>query len=60
MTGLMDDGKITTDELQALGRGFMGGGKGHGGNGFGHHGGGWFGQDETPDASPSPSAGTSG
>ena len=51
MTGLMDDGKITTDELKALGRGFMGGkGQGHG----------WFGKDQTPDASPSPGAGTSG
>lgn len=53
ITGLMDDGKITTEELKALGRGLMGG-KGQG------HGGGWFGKDKTPDASPSPSAGTSG
>jgi polyhydroxyalkanoate synthesis regulator phasin len=51
MTGLMDDGKITTEELKALGREFMGGkGQGHG----------WFGKDKTPNASPSPSAGTSG
>ena len=33
MTGLMDDGKITTDELKALGRGFMKG-KGNGGHGW--------------------------
>jgi polyhydroxyalkanoate synthesis regulator phasin len=51
MTGLMDDGKITTDELRTLGRGFMGG-KGNGP--------GWFGKDKAPKASPSPSAGTSG
>jgi ribosomal protein L17 len=51
MTGLMDDGKITTDELRGLGRGFMGG-KGHGP--------GWLGKDKVPKASPSPSAGTSG
>ena len=51
MTGLMDDGKITTEELKTLGRGFMNGkGNGHG----------WFGKDKTPNASPSPSAGTSG
>ena len=52
----MDDGKITTDELQSLGRGMFGGfgGRGHG-VGFGHG----FGQDGThPDASPSPSAGS--
>jgi hypothetical protein len=49
MTGLMDDGKITTDELKALGRGFMNGmGNGHG----------WFWKGKAPDASPS--AGTSG
>ena len=53
LTTLMEDGRITTDELKVLGRGFMGG-KGQG------HGGGWFGRDKTPDASPSPSAGTSG
>ena len=49
MTGLMDDGKITTDELKTLGRGFMNG-KGNG------HGGFWKGK--TPNASPT--AGTSG
>jgi polyhydroxyalkanoate synthesis regulator phasin len=49
MTGLMDDGKITADELKTLGRGFMGG-KGHG----------WFGKDKTPNASPAPTTGTSG
>ncbi len=40
MTGLMDDGKITTEELKTLGRGFLGG-KGQG------QGGGWFGKDKT-------------
>jgi polyhydroxyalkanoate synthesis regulator phasin len=50
LTSLMDDGKITTDELRTLGRGFLG--RGHG---FGK--GGIFG---TPDATPSPSTGTSG
>jgi polyhydroxyalkanoate synthesis regulator phasin len=49
MTGLMDDGTITTDELKTLGRGFINGkGNGHG----------WFGKDKTPNVSPS--AGTSG
>ena len=44
MSGLMDDGKITTDELKALGRGFMNGkGNGHG----------WFWKGMTPNASPS-------
>ena len=54
MTGAMDDGKITTDELKALGRGFMGVDKGRG---FGH---GWGNKDKTPKAWPSPAAGTSG
>ena len=50
LTGVMDDGKITTDELRGLGRGF--------GFGFGHRHG--FGKllpkDGTaPDASPAPS-----
>jgi polyhydroxyalkanoate synthesis regulator phasin len=49
LTTLLDDGKITADELQGLGRGFrMGGGRG--GHGMG---GGMWG---TPDASPAPSA----
>ncbi len=58
LTGVMDDGMITTDELKALGRGgfFFGGDKGRG-HGFG---GGWFGKDKTPDASPTPTAGTGG
>ncbi len=58
LAGVMDDGKITTDELKALGRGgfFFGGDKGRG-HGFG---GGWPGKDKTPDAIPTPSAGTSG
>jgi competence protein ComGC len=53
LTTLMDDGQITTDELRALGRGFLGGFGGM--RGFGHgfgKGGGWL----APDASPSPSA----
>ena len=50
LTGVMDDGKITTDELRGLGRGF-GFGKGHG-HGFGK----LFPKDGTaPDASPAPS-----
>ena len=59
LTNLMDDGKITTDELQSIGRGWFGGfgGRGHGfGRGFGG-----FGHDGVkPDASPSPSTGTGG
>jgi uncharacterized membrane protein len=51
VTGLMDDGKITKDELKTLGRGFM---KGRG------NGNGWFGKGATPNASPAPTAGTSG
>ncbi len=52
LTTLLDDGKITTEELQSLGRGFLGGGGGRG------HGGGLFGpgKDGTapvPSASPS-------
>ena len=58
MTGLMDDGQITTDELRGLGRGAMGGGRGHGGGFRGGPGGDWDGM--APDASPAPSAGTSG
>jgi polyhydroxyalkanoate synthesis regulator phasin len=62
LTTLMDDGKITTDELKALGQGlgggFLGGGHGFRGHGWG---GGWGGgKGMSPDASPSPSAGTSG
>jgi hypothetical protein len=45
----MDDGKITREELRALGRGFMNG-KGNGS--------GWPGKGKAPDASPS--TGTSG
>jgi polyhydroxyalkanoate synthesis regulator phasin len=49
LTGVMDDGKITTDELRGLGRGF-GFGKGHG-HGFGK----LFPKDgAAPDASPAP------
>ncbi len=59
LTNLMDDGKITTDELQSIGRGWFGGfgGRGHGfGRGFGQ-----FGHDGAkPNASPSPSTGTGG
>jgi polyhydroxyalkanoate synthesis regulator phasin len=56
--GLMDDGKITLDELSGLGRGFMGGRggmHGFGGHGFGKGfgpGGTWG----TPDATPAPDA----
>ena len=51
LTGLMDDGKITTDELKTLGRGLMNGkGNGHG----------WFWKGKAPNASPAPSAATSG
>ena len=59
LTNLMDDGKITTDELKTIGRGMFGGfgGRGHGfggfGRGFGHDG-------NKSDASPSPSTGTGG
>jgi polyhydroxyalkanoate synthesis regulator phasin len=51
LSGVMDDGVITTDELRGLGRGFgFGGGRGHG---FGK----LFPKDgTTPDASPAPSA----
>ena len=50
LTGVMDDGRITTDELRGLGRGF-GFGFGHG-HGFGK----LFPKDGTaPDASPAPS-----
>ena len=58
LTNLMDDGKITTEELQTIGRGWFGGfgGRGHGfGRGFGHDGDG-----NKSDASPSPSTGTGG
>ncbi len=56
LTNLMDDGKITTDELKSIGRGMFGGfgGRGHGfgfGRGFGHDG-------ADDDASPAPSTGT--
>ena len=54
LTNLMDDGKITTDELRSIGRGSVRGGRGHGfGRGFGHDGDG-----NKSDASPSPSTGT--
>ena len=58
LTNLMDDGKITTDELKSIGGGMFGG-RGHGfgfggfGRGFGHDGNG-----NKSDASPSPSTGT--
>ena len=59
-TDLMADGKITADELRALGRGFKGGmdgGRGHGmGGGMG--GSRWHGT--APAASPTPTSGTSG
>ena len=59
LTNLMDDGKITTEELQTIGRGFLGNG---GFRGFGRgHGFGWgFGHDKdgADEASPSPSAGS--
>lgn len=55
LTTLMDDGRITNDELKALGRGL-------GGKFFGGHG--WRGQGDhkgaKPSPSPSPAAGTSG
>ncbi|MCJ7710218.1 MAG: hypothetical protein MUQ32_05245 [Chloroflexi bacterium] len=57
LTGVMDDGQITTDELKALGRGFFFGGDKGRGHGFG---GGRFGKGMHPDASAAPSAGTSG
>ena len=58
LTNLMDDGKITTDELQSIGRGFLGNGglprlRSRLRFGFGHDG-------VKPDASPSPSTGTGG
>jgi len=54
LTGLLDDGKITIDELRGL-RGIFGGGRGgFRGHGFGH--GGPF---DGPAASPAPSSGTS-
>lgn len=61
LTNLMDDGKITTDELRSIGGGILRElGAGRGGRGFGAHPfggpGGMWGQ---PNASPSPSAGTS-
>ena len=57
LTNLMDDGKITTDELQSIGRGWFGGFGGRRGHGFGRG----FGHDGAkPDASPSPSTGTGG
>lgn len=57
LTTLLDDGKITTEELRSLGRGVLGGGRG--GHGMGH---GWFGggKGAAPDASPSASPTTSG
>ena len=55
MTGLMDDGKITTDELRGL-RKMVGGGRG----GHGMWGGKGQGNGNGPVASPAPSAGTSG
>jgi polyhydroxyalkanoate synthesis regulator phasin len=50
VTTLMDDGKITTDELRSIGRGLLGGGRGHGPG----HGGGKAddGATATPSASP--------
>jgi hypothetical protein len=57
LTNLMDDGKITTDELRSIGRGWFGGfGRGHG---FGW-GKGPFRDGAKPDASPSASPTTSG
>ncbi|HEY3335314.1 MAG TPA: hypothetical protein VGK16_08800 [Candidatus Limnocylindrales bacterium] len=58
LTTLLDDGKITIEELQGLGRGFLFGGGGRRGHGMG----GWFGGDKGigPDASPSASPTTSG
>lgn len=57
MTNLMADGKITIDELRSLGRGILGE---LGGRGFGHGGRLFGGQGANPNASPAPSAGTSG
>jgi hypothetical protein len=54
-TTLMDDGQITTQELQSLGHGF---GLGRGGHGHGPHDA--TDDDTTPAPTPSPSAGTSG
>jgi len=63
LAGVMDDGKITLDELRGMGKGMFGGrGGGHGmGKGMwgGPMGGGMPGWDD-PDASPAPSAGTGG
>lgn len=55
LTGLLDDGKITIDELRGI-RGILGGGRG----GFGGHGPGHGGLFGAPNASPAPSTGTSG
>jgi polyhydroxyalkanoate synthesis regulator phasin len=61
LTSLMADGKITIDELRTLGNGILRdlGGLGNGGRGFGH---GFFGGGKwgAPNASPAPTAGTSG
>ena len=51
LTTLLDDGKITVDELRGLGRGF---GKGFGGRGFGH-GFGFGPGPDAPEAAPSTS-----
>ncbi len=61
LTSLMDDGKITVDELRSIGRGMLRGlgGFGKPGRAFGRDLG-PFGPKVLPDASPSPSAGTSG
>ena len=50
LTTLMDDGKITTDELKTLGKGLFGGGRG------GHGMGGMFGGRGGNGANPAPSA----
>ena len=51
LTTLMDDGKITSDELRELGRGlFLGNGHGRG-NAFGHF---FKGDKPNPDATPTP------
>ena len=59
LTTLMDDGKITTDELKTLGMGWFGGGMGgHGMGGmFGGKGGHGWGNGAKPDASASPTTG---
>ncbi len=64
LTSLMSDGKITIDELRTLGNGILrdlGGLRGFGGRGFGF-GHGFFGggRGAAPNASPAPTAGTSG